>query len=146
MTTLGQSVSFSGRDIGFVIDGDGSEATPWKFGFPNKDGGYNAVSVVEATSLYFEYTPTDAPAGSGFNEYGGDLVAFRPCEAKFQGQSGPFTEGVKIDTWLIYSWYTFTLHYAGSTYPDTTPYVVLVDPDDANCYVLCAATEITKLA
>jgi hypothetical protein len=143
MTTLGQSVGFSGRAVGFVIDGTGAAGSPWKFEFPSKDGNPSFIEVLEASGLYFEYIPTSAP--TGFNAAGGDLVAFSPCEAKFQQFPGPFTEGVKIDTWLIYGWVTFTMHFAGALYPDTTPYAILVDPEDANCYVACIGSELTRI-
>lgn len=145
MTTLGQLVGFSGRSVGAVIDGNGASGSPWKFEFQNKDGASSFVEVLEASGIYFEYLPGPPPAGAGWNPGGGDLVSFRPCEAKFQQFAPPYTEGVEIKNWLLFGWVTFTMHFAGGLYPDTTPYAILADPDNAGCYVACIGSEIQKI-
>lgn len=147
MTTLGQFVGFAGRSLASVIDGDGSPENPWKFEYQSKNGGCSEVTVEEDTGFYYEYVPIlAAGVPPPFNPGGGDLVAFRPCEAKFQQFPGPYTEGTEISTWLLLGWVTFTMHFDGAVYPDATPYAILSDPRDAGCYVLCIASEITKLA
>jgi len=145
MTVLGQFVGFTGRSVGTVIGGTGDILDPWRFEFQSSDGASSVAPVVEDADFFFEYIPGPPPAGSSFNPAGGDLVAFRPCEAKFQGFPGPFTEGTEIKTWLIFGWVTYTLHWAGAEYPDATPYAVLVDPSGAGCYVLANYQELVKL-
>lgn len=147
MTTKGQFVGFAGRSVASVIDGDGSPENPWIFEYQAKGGGCSALPVEEETGFYYEYTPIlAAGVPAPFNPAGGDLVAFRPCEAKFQQFTGPFTEGVMIHTWLLLGWVTFTLHFEGSTFPNEVPYAILCDPAGAGCYVLAIGSELTKLA
>lgn len=147
MTVLGQFVGFAGRSIGSVIDGVPASGN-WKFEFQSKDGSSTFVDVDDATSFYYEYLPLPiASVPAPFTPGGGDLVSFRPCEAKFQQYPPPvISDGVHFSTWLIMGWVTFTMHWNGATYPDTTPYAVLVDPEDAGCYVLCNYQEVVKIS
>lgn len=146
MTTLGQFAGFAGRSVASVIDGDGTSENPWMLEYQATDGSCTVAAVEEATGFYYEYLPIlAAGVPPGFNPNGGDLVFFRPCEAKFQQFPGPFTEGMHGETRLILGWVTFTFHYAGGVFPDATPYAVLADPDGAGAYVLAIASELTKL-
>lgn len=147
MTTLGQFVSFAGRSLGTVIDGDGTPENPWKFEYQANDGSCTFVEVEEDTGFYYECVVIlAAGVPPGFNPQGGDLVFFRPCEPKFQQFAGPFTEGMHGETRLIMGWIKYTLHFDGGVFPDTTPYAVLADPDGAGCYVSAIASELTRLA
>lgn len=147
MTAIGQFVSFAGRSLASVIDGDGTSENPWKFEYQAKDGSCSEVTVEEATGFYYEAVVIlAAGVPPGFNPTGGDLVFFRPCEAKFQQFPGPYTEGMHGDTRLIYGWITYTLHFAGGVFPDMTPYAILSDPDGAGCFVSAIASEIVRLA
>jgi hypothetical protein len=144
MTVLGQFVGFAGRSVGSAIDGSGADTDPWKFEFQNLTGGSTFVDVRDATGYYFEYVPLlDTPAGY---HAAGDLVDFRPVEAVFQGFAGTFPKGVVSRTLQVYGWVNYTFHYGGEEYPNTTdPYVILVDPDHAGCYILANLLEIQNL-
>lgn len=146
MTVLGQFVGFAGRSVGSVVDGNAASGN-WKFEFQSKDGGSSFVDVDQATAFYYDYFPLAAAlVPPGFNPGGGDLVSFRPTEAKFQQYPGPVVaEGMEIGNWLIVGWVSYTMHFNGATYPDLTPYAVLVDPEDAGCYVLCHFSEIKPI-
>jgi hypothetical protein len=147
MTVIGQFVGFAGRSVGAAIDGSGADTNPWKFEFQSKDGGSSSVDIRDSSGFYFEYLPLLTPPGD-FN-HAGDLVDFRPVEAVFQGfPGGPsaYPKGVVSRTLQIFGWVTYTLHWAGAEYEDTTPYVVLVDPDNAGCYILANYQEIQLLS
>lgn len=156
MTQLGQFASFAGRSIASVIDGDGTPENPWKLEYQAEDGSCSSVDVEEASGFYYECVAVlAAGVPAGFNPQGGDLVFFRPCEAKFQQFPEPYTEGMHGDVRLILGWITFTLHFGGSVFPDVTPYAVLADPNGAGCYVAAIGpsgpagaegSELTKIA
>lgn len=145
MTTSGQMVGFSGRSVGSVVDGDGSDLDPWKFEFQNLTGGSTFVEVRDASGYYFEYVPLLTTPDN--YHAAGDLVAFTPVEATFQGfPSGPYPKGVVTRTLQVFGWVNYTLHYDGEEYPNTTdPYAILADPDHAGCYILANLLELENL-
>lgn len=144
MTVLGQMVGFAGRSVGSVIGGSGTDTDPWKFEYQSLDGGSTFVEVRDS-GFYFEYIPL-LTTPSGYHA-AGDLVAFTPVEAVFQGfGGGPFPKGVITRTLQVLGWVNYTFHYAGEEYPNTTdPYAILVDPDHAGCYILANLLELENL-